>query len=93
MGLDGSVESRLSVFYDYSASVAEADPAVRPEHYGTQRDYASILQVVVPANTVLDRAEGFLNEALAIENETYSAFAGNLSVIYDDNIPDSDAIY
>ena len=47
LAVDGSVQSRTTVSYDYPASLADADPAVDPEHHGPL-DYRTLLQVIVP---------------------------------------------
>ncbi|NJL93376.1 MAG: DUF4012 domain-containing protein [Anaerolineae bacterium] len=43
---DQQVESRLSLNYNFPATVAEQDPAVHPAHYGNLRDYFTLLQVL-----------------------------------------------
>ncbi|MHB8752975.1 MAG: DUF4012 domain-containing protein, partial [Aggregatilineales bacterium] len=49
---DGSLKSRLSVGYDYPASVAAHDPAVNPLNY-SDINYFNTMQVFVPAGAVL----------------------------------------
>jgi hypothetical protein len=49
---DGSLACRTAVSYDFPARVAEQDPAVRPENY-TDINYHNLLQVFVPANSLL----------------------------------------
>ncbi|MBL8130234.1 MAG: DUF4012 domain-containing protein [Anaerolineae bacterium] len=44
----GNGSAALTVFYTFSAAAAERDPAVRPEHYGRNRDYATLWQVFTP---------------------------------------------
>lgn len=46
-----TIESRLGVFYNFPASLAENDPAIQPEHYGNQKDYYTILQIFTPPST------------------------------------------
>jgi hypothetical protein len=46
----GTVTSRITVAYDYPASLADNDPAVDPEHHGPL-DYRTLLQVITPART------------------------------------------
>ncbi|MCK6578905.1 MAG: DUF4012 domain-containing protein [Anaerolineae bacterium] len=38
----------LTVFYTFSTAAAEGDPAVRPEHYGRNRDYTTLWQAFTP---------------------------------------------
>ena len=47
---DGTVQSRVSIAYDYPASLADNDPAVDPEHHGAL-DYRTLLQVIGPAQS------------------------------------------
>jgi len=82
---NGDVESRMSLDYDFSASVAEADPAVAPEHYGTQRDYFTRLQTIVPHNSELIESEGFRRDLVIDETEDYRIFTGQVVVLYDDS--------
>ena len=53
---DNSINSSLSVFYNFPDSVASLDPAVQPEHYGSQKDYNSLFQVFTPRNSQLINA-------------------------------------
>lgn len=82
---DGSADSRLSIDYNFSATVAENDPAVAPEHYGTQRDYFTRMQTIVPANAELSRVEGFREEIDIFDGDGYRAFTGQVIVQYDDS--------
>lgn len=80
---DGSLNSRLSVGYDYSARTAENDPAVRPEHY-RDINYYSIQQVFVPANSTLINTNNSSFETEVVESDTHTEFVTFMHVDYDD---------
>jgi len=78
---NGSLNSRVTVGYDYSDRVASADPAVDPEHHG-QIDYSSLLQVMVPLGSELTGTNlTFQPETAA--NDHYSIFVSQNTVEYD----------
>ena len=91
---DQTINSRLSLFYEFPAELAEDDPAVSPEHY-IQLDYLSLLQVFTPANVVLipNDADG---ATFSINETTFTRFTHLVEVEYDTstrvqfeyNIPD-----
>ncbi len=66
---DGTAVGNLTLVYDYSASVAERDPAVNPAHYG-RLDYFNLLQVFTPAGSTLLNSDDLWNTP---ESETTGA--------------------
>ncbi|MGQ9850010.1 MAG: DUF4012 domain-containing protein [Aggregatilineaceae bacterium] len=77
---DGSLSSRLAVAYDYSARVAENDPAVAPAH--GDLDYRSLVQVFVPVQSTLSEATNLPAEPVVVPSETHTAFVARASVDY-----------
>jgi hypothetical protein len=77
-----SATGRLAVVYDFSAATAQEDPAVRPEHYGNQKDYYSILQVLVPSGSQLIATDGSVTPQ-TIDADAYTSFVGRAFVLYD----------
>ena len=78
----GAVQSRISVSYDYPASLADNDPAVDPEHHGPL-DYRTLLQVIGPANSTLAAsANPNLRFSVAKQPE-HTLLATSLMVPYD----------
>lgn len=77
---DGSLSSRLAVAYDYSARVAENDPAVAPAH--GDLDYRSLVQVFVPVQSTLSEATNLPAEPVVVLSETHTAFVARASVDY-----------
>jgi len=77
---DGSLHSRASVAFDYSARVAKADPAVRPEH-GTI-NYNSILQVFVPANSTLTGTNNLRYEPTVVADSAHTDFVSRIGIEY-----------
>lgn len=77
---DGSLSSRLAVVYDYSARVAEKDPAVAPEH--GDLDYRSLVQVFVPAQSTLNETNNLPAEPVVVPSETHTTFVARASVDY-----------
>ncbi|MBE2271531.1 MAG: DUF4012 domain-containing protein, partial [Anaerolinea sp.] len=79
---DGTLQSELTVDYDYSARIAEADPAVDPEHHGDV-DYQNLLQVYVPQGSVLDSTENLSFAPTVEEQPGYTDFIADVVVTYD----------
>lgn len=77
----GTLASRLTIAYDFPASVAEADPAVQPEHYNTL-DYYNLLQVYIPVGSVLKEWDNLLGDPVVVETNTHTIFAGGTAVKY-----------
>jgi len=78
---EGNLHSRVTISYDFSARVAEADPAVRPEHY-SDINYHSILQVFVPANSTLTGTHNLPFEPDIIQLESHTDFVSRIRVDY-----------
>jgi hypothetical protein len=77
---DGTLHSRTAIAYDYSARVAEQDPAARPEHGSI--NYNSILQVFVPANSVLTDTNNLRFEPTVVASDTHTDFVARIGVEY-----------
>jgi hypothetical protein len=77
---DGTLHSRTAIAYDYSARVAENDPAARPEHGSI--NYNSILQVFVPANSVLTGTNNLRFEPATVTSDTHTDFVARVGVEY-----------
>jgi hypothetical protein len=77
---DGTLSSRLAVAYDYSARVAENDPAVGTQH-GTL-NYNSLMQVFVPANSVLTSSNNLPIEPTAAPLDTHTIFVSQIGLDY-----------
>lgn len=78
---DGSLQCRTAVSYDYSAQAAEADPAVAPAHY-SDIDYHNIMQVFVPANSLLVETNNLRVEPEIVTTETHTSFVALVQVNY-----------
>jgi hypothetical protein len=81
---DGTVNSRATVAYDYSARVASTDPAVNPEFNGPL-DYTSLSQVFVPLGSTLTPETRISPTPIVVNNETNTAFVTRMLVPYDSN--------
>lgn len=79
---DQSAYGRVSIDYDYSAQVAELDPAVDEEFHGPL-DYTNLLQVFVPAGSTLAASDGFLTEPQVVDSDGHTVFISRLAVPYD----------
>ena len=79
---DGSLQSRISVAYDYSARVAEQDPAVAPQHYN-DINYNNLLQVYVPAHSKLLDTNNLKRVPDVVQNDTLTAFVTLTRINYD----------
>lgn len=71
---DGSLSSRASVGYDYPARIAEQDPAIQPEHYGSDINYNNLFQVFVPANSTLIETNNLDRDPTVVASDTHTAF-------------------
>lgn len=82
IAVDGSVQSRATVSYDYPASLADNDPAVDPEHHGPL-DYRTLLQVIGPVGmqsvTSTDEERPFR----VVEQPEHTLIASQFTVPYD----------
>ncbi len=77
---DGALKSRLAVAYDYSARVAENDPAVGPQHGSL--NYNSLLQVFVPANSQLVDTNNLDTEPTVAPTDTHTIFVSRIGIDY-----------
>jgi hypothetical protein len=77
---DGSLKNQLAVGYDYSARVAEQDPAVAPEH--GPLDYNSLLQVYVPASSVLTGTSNLDFEPTTVSTVDQTIFVARVGIGY-----------
>lgn len=77
---DGALQSRLSVAYDYSARVAETDPAVAPEHGDI--NYRSLVQVFVPANSTLTGTTNLRGEPVVVAWPEHMSFVTYARIDY-----------
>jgi hypothetical protein len=77
---DGTLHSRTAIAYDYSARVAEKDPATRPEHGSI--NYNSILQVFVPSNSLLTSTNNLRFEPTVVASGTHTDFVARVGVEY-----------
>lgn len=80
--LGGSAFSEMTVLYDYSASVADRDPAVDPDYHGPL-DYTNLVQIFTPAGTNLTETTGAFYSLTTLNTDTYTAFVSHLVVPYD----------
>ena len=79
---DGSTNSKLGVFYDYPATLADNDPAVDPDFHG-QLDYYAITQVFVPTG-VIPNTESDLQSFRLEDTPTHTIFVNrNFELLYD----------
>lgn len=81
---DGSLESRLTIAYDYSARVAENDPAIQPAHY-IDIDYYGTHQVFVPLGSQLLDTNDLQFAPDIVANPTNTEFVSTFTIAYDDN--------
>jgi hypothetical protein len=79
---DGTARSRTTIAYEYSARLAESDPAVQPQHYA-QKDYFNTLQVYVPLGSVLTRASNLQREVHTDVINRLTTFASLIEVPFD----------
>ncbi|MFN8565072.1 MAG: DUF4012 domain-containing protein [Anaerolineae bacterium] len=79
---DGSVDGRATVAYDYSARVADSDPAVNPEYHGPL-DYNALTQLFVPAGTTLHDVTNLQTTPTVVTNELNTEFISRFFVPYD----------
>jgi hypothetical protein len=77
---DGSVNSRVAIAYDYSARVAENDPAVGPQHGSI--DYNSLTQVFVPAASTLTGTNNLQFEPTVAPTNTHTVFISRIGIDY-----------
>ncbi len=78
---DGSLNSTLSINYDYPESIAENDPAVRPEHYGNI-NYYNRFQVYAPDESTLMGTDNLDDTVSTIDLESHTQFVSAVVVEY-----------
>jgi hypothetical protein len=83
IGPDGTLKNRVAIAYDYSARVADSDPAVGPAH-GTL-DYNSLVQVFVPVNSVLTSTDDLLYEPTVAVTDHHTIFVTRVNVDYNES--------
>ncbi len=82
---DGSVQGRASIAYDFSARVADQDPAVRPAHYGSDINYNNLFQVFVPAQSVLTGTNNLDPDPTIVSTDTHVLFTSLVRIEYNQN--------
>jgi hypothetical protein len=80
---DGSLKSRAALSYDYAASVADKDPAVKPEHYGNQKDYANLMQVFIPGGSTLTGTDNIQASPQTVNDEHLTTLVATVKVNFD----------
>lgn len=80
--LNDSVDSRLTVLYDYPTAVAASDPAVNPEFHGPVT-YNNLAQFFVPSNALLSTVTDSLRRFEQVALPDHTLFVGRLSVPLD----------
>ncbi|MBN1679622.1 MAG: DUF4012 domain-containing protein [Anaerolineae bacterium] len=81
---DGSLHSRTSVAFDYSARVAEQDPAVHPAHYN-DINYNNRIQVFTPAGSILTGSKNLRSDPETVNNATHTIFTALTHVNYNES--------
>jgi len=79
---DGSIHNDLIVAYDYSARIAEDDPAVDGNYHGDV-NYQNLLQVFVPTGSTLDSTENLSFAPTVEDKANYTHFIADVTVDYD----------
>jgi hypothetical protein len=82
INLDGTVNSRIAISYEYPDEVASDDPAVDPEFHGPI-DYNNLLQVYVTANSQYVDSENLGLTPTQIDESTHTIFAARSRIEYD----------
>lgn len=79
---DGTLDSRLTIGYDYPAQIAAEDPAIDPAHYGNI-DYYNLLQVFVPPGSTLIETDNLSHIPDQVESDDFTRFIELTRVPYD----------
>jgi hypothetical protein len=79
---DGSIHGRATVAYDYSAHIADEDPAVNPPYNGAV-DYNNLLQVFVPLGANLTGSTNLTNPPTTASAAASTEFISRVFVRYD----------
>ncbi|MCZ7546958.1 MAG: hypothetical protein M5R40_27095 [Anaerolineae bacterium] len=78
---DGALQSRATVAYDYPATLAANDPAVKPGHYNFI-DYVNLMQVFVPVGSRLTDTNNLSFAPHIIANDAHTIFVVQTEVQY-----------
>jgi hypothetical protein len=79
---DGTLSSRTGINYDYSARLAESDPAVNAPTNGPL-NYSDLMQVFVPLGSTLLSTDNLPEKTQTVTNETNSEFVRHMFLEYD----------
>jgi len=79
---DGALSSRASIAYDYPSFLTDNDPAFDPENHGTL-DYYNLMQVFVPAGSVLTDMNNFFAPPEVVVDEYWTQFISPFVIPYD----------
>ncbi len=79
---DGSTRNRATVGYDYSARVAELDPAINPPFTGPI-DYNNLTQIFVPPGSILEETTNIALRPTIVEDPAHTMFTTRFAVRYD----------
>src|SRR5260221_2681690 len=80
---DASLKSRVTLSYDYSAALADKDPAVKPEDYGDQKDYYNLMQVYLPKGVTITGTDNLPTDFKTIPDATMTTLAVQTKVVFD----------
>jgi hypothetical protein len=79
---DGSLKSRASIAYDYSAQLAAKDPGVQKGNYN-DINYFNIMQVYVPPKAVLGETKNLQSDVNTVDGDKMTTFATLTEVKFD----------
>ncbi len=79
---DGTLKSRATVAYDFSAFVAAKDPAFNPANY-TNINYFSIMQVFLPAGVTVTGTNNLQNNVDTVTDDDHTTLVTQTEVRYD----------
>lgn len=79
---DNTLRSRLTISYNYPATIAENDPAIDARYHG-QLTYNNLMQVFVPAESMLVDVNNLPQAPDIVESETHTAFVSRVTIPYD----------
>lgn len=82
---DGTLNSRATIAYDYSARVAATDPAINPEYHGPL-NYNNLLQVFVPVGSQLESSSNLPQEPQMVDADNHRAFVSRMNIPYDSSL-------
>ena len=79
---EGSIRGRMTLDYDYSATVTANDPAFNPEFNGLA-DYNNLVQIFVPTGTTLTEENNLTNAPTVVNNSANTEFVTQLYIPHD----------